>query len=307
MRPSCRRTLIRAVVFTGLVTCVHVISLAFAGDFSWGVHLASYRSEGNAVKGWQQLVRMHHAALNGRQHRIVPVDIPGKGRYLRLLVAPLESREAATALQNAIRARGGYADAMTCPHIAPAQEKKRHMVSVAAPVTPAAPLPVTAVVPRKPVAPQVRKVAIHDKTTKPAMPQSVSPERSPERSVVRSDAAAPVPGQGLRKYVPLPKTAANAAVRGLTPEEQQSRELLPSPPSRYDDSGPGYGRRVGFRDDQEDAEGLTLARPRNKIGRISALYGNMDEDFEEMPKAAPVSAGQREKQFKPYVGFGLHF
>ena len=52
------------------------------------VQLGAWRSEDEAVGGWDQDVQRAGTTLSTRSASIIPVDIPGKGRFFRLRVTP---------------------------------------------------------------------------------------------------------------------------------------------------------------------------------------------------------------------------
>ena len=60
------------------------------------VHLASYRSQQAADRGWAQLRRAHSKLLEGLDPEITRVDLgPGKGIYWRLKAGPLKTPQQA--------------------------------------------------------------------------------------------------------------------------------------------------------------------------------------------------------------------
>ena len=57
------------------------------------VHLASYKSERDATRGWTQLKRAHRDLLGGLQSEVLQVNLgPGKGIFYRLLAGPLPDK-----------------------------------------------------------------------------------------------------------------------------------------------------------------------------------------------------------------------
>lgn len=73
-----------------------------------GVHLASYRSENAAKRGWTQLKRAHKALLGGLSAGISKVVLKGKGTFWRLQAGPVASTQAAKALCAKLKARRQY-------------------------------------------------------------------------------------------------------------------------------------------------------------------------------------------------------
>ncbi len=73
----------------------------------YAVHLASYRSEDTARRGWDAL--SFQPALAGLEPRVERVDLgPEKGAFLRLKAGPLADREAAERRCAALVAEGLY-------------------------------------------------------------------------------------------------------------------------------------------------------------------------------------------------------
>jgi len=58
------------------------------------IQLGAWRSEGEAKQAWNRLQGIAAAILGGKAPVIVPVDLPGKGRYFRLRVAQPDTRSA---------------------------------------------------------------------------------------------------------------------------------------------------------------------------------------------------------------------
>lgn len=54
------------------------------------VHLASYRDVETLARGWRELLA-EHPSLRGLDARYEAVDIPGRGRFLRLKAGPFDS------------------------------------------------------------------------------------------------------------------------------------------------------------------------------------------------------------------------
>jgi hypothetical protein len=57
------------------------------------VQLGAWRGEAEAAEGWKQAVQKAGGALTGFSPHIVPVDLPGKGRYYRLRVETADGRQ----------------------------------------------------------------------------------------------------------------------------------------------------------------------------------------------------------------------
>lgn len=81
----------------------------------WGVHLASYKLEANARTGWAELTHATPDLLAGLAPYYSVVDIPGKGRFIRLIAGPLPSEQAANALRRKFERHGVYAAARVLP------------------------------------------------------------------------------------------------------------------------------------------------------------------------------------------------
>jgi len=79
-----------------------------AGELQFAVHLASYKQEAEATKGWSQL-QARFAALKPMQARLSRVDLGPKGVYFRLKAGPLPDQKAAEALCRQLKSAGaGY-------------------------------------------------------------------------------------------------------------------------------------------------------------------------------------------------------
>ena len=75
------------------------------------IHLASYRSQQAADRGWAQLRRAYRQDLGDLTHEITRVDLgPGKGVFYRLNAGPLESDAAAKALCRGLKSRRQYCE-----------------------------------------------------------------------------------------------------------------------------------------------------------------------------------------------------
>lgn len=76
----------------------------------WAIHLASYRSQKAAVRGWSSLTKKF-SQLNEYKRMTSEFD-PGKGRgtYVRLLAVGFQSRKEATSFCRPIKAKKQYCD-----------------------------------------------------------------------------------------------------------------------------------------------------------------------------------------------------
>ena len=72
----------------------------------YGLHLASYRKEGNADRGWDLLRKRHEAELNGLEPTVRRVDLGAKGVFYRLIAGPVASKGEAERLCGSIKSRG---------------------------------------------------------------------------------------------------------------------------------------------------------------------------------------------------------
>ncbi|MBX2830523.1 MAG: tetratricopeptide repeat protein [Rhodospirillales bacterium] len=75
---------------------------------SRSVHLASYRNEGQAERGWQ-ILKSRYSQLASLQHGVTRASIPGKGTYYRLMATGL-SDGAASALCADLKRRGQFCE-----------------------------------------------------------------------------------------------------------------------------------------------------------------------------------------------------
>ena len=70
------------------------------------VHIASYKTQKSAERGWTQLRRAHRELLGALSVEITKVDLgPGKGIFYRLKAGPLSNSNAATALCRRLKGR----------------------------------------------------------------------------------------------------------------------------------------------------------------------------------------------------------
>lgn len=76
------------------------------------VHLASYKSQRDASRGWTQLRRAHRNLLGSLESEITEVNLgPGKGVFYRLLAGPLDSRAAQQRLCQQLKAKKQFCEA----------------------------------------------------------------------------------------------------------------------------------------------------------------------------------------------------
>ena len=74
------------------------------------VHLASYRSQKAADRGWAQLRRAHRALLEGLKPEVAKVNLARKGTWYRLMAGPVESSQAATELCRKLKSRRQFCE-----------------------------------------------------------------------------------------------------------------------------------------------------------------------------------------------------
>ncbi|WP_306253590.1 SPOR domain-containing protein [Parvularcula sp. IMCC14364] len=79
---------------------------------AYALHLASYRGESNAAKGWQVLARQYDMYLSGLEPRLRLVDLSAKGTFYRLLAGPYYSRNEAASTCANLKALGAYCSVM---------------------------------------------------------------------------------------------------------------------------------------------------------------------------------------------------
>jgi len=72
----------------------------------FGVQIASYKKRAAAEKGWSLFAKRYGGLLDAYQRRIVEADIPGRGRFYRLVAVGGE-RPKLAGLCDQIQARGG--------------------------------------------------------------------------------------------------------------------------------------------------------------------------------------------------------
>lgn len=75
------------------------------------LHLASYRSQQAADRGWAQLRRAHQTLIGDMEHEVTRVDLgPGKGVYYRLKAGPVGSQAEVQSLCQQLKARRQYCE-----------------------------------------------------------------------------------------------------------------------------------------------------------------------------------------------------
>lgn len=75
---------------------------------SVALHLASYKQQANAERGWRELSGANSDLLGGARPIVRRVDVPGKGLFYRLYAGPVADMENARALCAALKARNIY-------------------------------------------------------------------------------------------------------------------------------------------------------------------------------------------------------
>jgi cell division septation protein DedD len=78
------------------------ISQAISGST---LQLGAFRSEAEAQSGWKTVLSKIGSTLDGVAPVIVAADVPGKGRFWRLRVGPLDKDRAAS-ICDTIKAKG---------------------------------------------------------------------------------------------------------------------------------------------------------------------------------------------------------
>jgi hypothetical protein len=74
------------------------------------IHLASYRSQKAADRGWAQLRRAHRSLLAGLKPEVAKVDLARKGTWYRLMAGPVKSSQAATELCRKLKRRRQFCE-----------------------------------------------------------------------------------------------------------------------------------------------------------------------------------------------------
>ncbi|WP_448203320.1 SPOR domain-containing protein [Azospirillum sp. sgz302134] len=87
-----------------------------AGGFPGGfvVHLASYRSEAAAQRGWAEL-RAHAPDLAKVEPRFLPTVLPDKGQWVRVAAGPFASRADAAGFCASLKGRVDYCRPLEMP------------------------------------------------------------------------------------------------------------------------------------------------------------------------------------------------
>lgn len=75
-----------------------------------GIHLASYRSENQAERGWAQIKRAQKEVLADLNHYIAKVTLGRKGTYYRLKAGPVASQGEATTLCRTLKRRRQFCE-----------------------------------------------------------------------------------------------------------------------------------------------------------------------------------------------------
>ncbi|MCG8441427.1 MAG: hypothetical protein MI723_06425 [Caulobacterales bacterium] len=79
------------------------------GGVLFGVHIASYRSDGAAARGWELMREDVPGALDGLRPRVEEIDLgDGEGVFLRLKAGPLANRGEARSRCQALTSAGHY-------------------------------------------------------------------------------------------------------------------------------------------------------------------------------------------------------
>jgi hypothetical protein len=69
----------------------------------WRAHLASYRSEEEAVAGWEQLLKAEPKLYGRFDPQVLWTDVPKRGAYARLTMGTFADRKAAEAACESVR------------------------------------------------------------------------------------------------------------------------------------------------------------------------------------------------------------
>ena len=75
---------------------------------AYGVHLASYKSQSSAERGWRILSERFGGDLAGLVPAYRTVDLPGKGRFIRLIADGVSSRGEAQRICSDMKRAGQY-------------------------------------------------------------------------------------------------------------------------------------------------------------------------------------------------------
>ncbi|MEQ8603940.1 MAG: SPOR domain-containing protein [Marivibrio sp.] len=85
-----------------------VVQGAEVADGAVALHLASYKQQANAERGWRELSAANSDLLGGTRPIVRRVDVPGKGLFYRLYAGPIADMANARALCTALKARNLY-------------------------------------------------------------------------------------------------------------------------------------------------------------------------------------------------------
>lgn len=83
---------------------------------AYRIHLASYHDDHHAQLGWKILSAAQPAVLGPLHPALVPVTLPKKGRFVRLIAGPFESKAAAEHACAILRKSGQYCRPMPPDH-----------------------------------------------------------------------------------------------------------------------------------------------------------------------------------------------
>lgn len=89
-------------------TAPRTLAGAEVASGSVALHLASYKEQANAERGWRELSGANSDLLGGARPIVRRVDVPGKGLFYRLYAGPVADMENARALCAALKARNIY-------------------------------------------------------------------------------------------------------------------------------------------------------------------------------------------------------
>jgi hypothetical protein len=110
----------------------------------YGGHLASYAREGDAMRGWNGIVRQH-SSIGTLKRYLVPADTP-KGKMLRLIAGDFTTLDEAQRFCTWAKQQNLYcavmelgADGMTAKPLPPAARPARPSRPTPAPARPASP------------------------------------------------------------------------------------------------------------------------------------------------------------------------
>jgi len=78
-----------------------------------GVHLASYRSQKQAERGWAQIRRAHQTIVGDMSHEVTRVNLGSKGTYFRLKAGPVSSNGEARQVCSELKRRRQFCEPST--------------------------------------------------------------------------------------------------------------------------------------------------------------------------------------------------